>query len=234
MSRAKQYTYDGGSLWFDYKNPVATVEQLELLSDLTETPIDDLLDGDIGQKECARRLFAFDGLVPEHVLERRRQRIEAQRHAPPCRWTLIDPEHQCQGFSTRHHFVPRWLMLLLKDYDLYSARSLCTIPLCLSSHRDLHMRGGTPKSIIACLDERERAFAQGMLEELQDQHPAVFDLIAQGDSNAYEAQLISDYLSGRLQAPHPDAKWAPGVHGEPGWSTWSTVATDEDFNRVAV
>lgn len=30
-----------------------------------------------------------------------------------------------------------------------------------------------------------------------------------------------------------EAKWVRGVHGEPGPSTWSAVATDKDFNHLA-
>lgn len=194
MSRAKEYH----GQWFDYKASVATIEQLELLSDLTEEPIDDLLDAGLSQKEVARRLFAMDGLIPEHVLERRRQRILDQQNAPACRWCSVY-DMECEGRSTRHHYVPRWMMLLLENYQAYAPRGICTIPICLSRHRDLHLRGWTPKSIVGCLTDRERAFAQKMLDELREQHSMVFDLIAGGDSNSYEATLIHDYISGAFR-----------------------------------
>jgi hypothetical protein len=201
MSRAKKYIYDGEETWFDYKASVATIEQLELLADVTGDPIDDLLDAGLGQKEVARRLFALDGMVPAEVLERRRLRQLEQKDAPACRWCALN-DLECEGYSTKHHFVPRWLMLLLENYHAYSSRSLCTIPICLARHRDLHMRGGTPKSIVACLNDRERAFAQKMLDELREQHPVIFDLMAQGDESSYEATLIRDYIAGSLRTAY--------------------------------
>lgn len=196
MSRAKQYQNGEFKVWFDYKS-VATPEQLELLADLTDQDIDDLLDAGLSQKEVARQLFAMDGLIPEYVLEKRRKRISEQGQKPGCRW--CDPRGlECEGRSSRHHYVPRWLMLLLKDYQLYSPRSICTIPICIARHRDLHLRGGESKSIVDCLNDREKQFAQGMLDELKEQHPRVFELLAAGDENTYEGQLVQDYLVGHF------------------------------------
>jgi hypothetical protein len=199
MSRAKKFTYDGGHIWMDYKSQVATVEQLELLSDLSGTPIDDLLDEGLGQKEVSRRLHEIDGFIPQDVLDRRRARREAAKHAPVCRW--CEPRGLvCEGYSTKHHYVPRWMLLLLENYEAYAARSRCCVSICLSRHRDLHMRGGTDKSIVDCLLPHEKAFAQKILDELREQRPAVFDLILGGDSNAYEAQLLRDYVEGRFRS----------------------------------
>lgn len=197
MSRAKKYNYNGGHVWFDYKS-VATVEQLELLSDLTGESIDDVLDAGLSQKEVARRLFAMDGLIPEYVLENRRKRIEAMKHAPACRW-CESYGGPCEGSITRHHYVPRWLMLLLENYSAYAPRTFCTIPICLGRHRDLHLRGGSPKSIADLLADHERRFAQKMLDELRDQRPRVYDLIGAGDENSYEAQLVRDHQTGAFR-----------------------------------
>jgi hypothetical protein len=197
MSRAKRYQRGDIDLWFDYGSE-ATPEQLVLLADFSQEPIDDLLDSGLTQKEVARRLFSMEGLIPEHVLEARRRRREGQQNPPVCRWCSVHGL-KCEGYSTRHHYVPRWLMLLLENYQAYAPRSLCTIPICLGRHRDLHLRGGIFKSISECLTERERLFAQKMLDELREEHPFVFDLLAGGDGNAYEAQLIGDYLSGEFR-----------------------------------
>jgi hypothetical protein len=198
MSRAKKFTHNGGEMWFDYKS-AAKPEQLELLADFEGISLDDLLDEGLTQKKVAQRLFEAKGsVVPAEVLEHRRLRLAEQKDAPACRW--CDPLGlECEGSITKHHFVPRWLMLLLENYQAYAARSRCTIPICLGRHRDLHMRSGAGKSIADCLNDRERAFAQKMLDELREQHPAVFDLIAQGDESSYEAQLIKDYLAGEFR-----------------------------------
>lgn len=220
MSRAKSYTYGGVEFWFDYKNPMATVEQIELVSDITGTPIDDLLDAAISQREAARRLFEMDGLIPEHVLENRRRRLMDAKHAPACRWCSISGE-RCEGMITRHHYVPRWLMLLLENYEAYAPRSFCTIPICLGRHRDLHMRGGPSKSIAECLTDHERKFAQKMLDELREQHPSIFDLMASGDGNAYEGQLIRDYLAGAFRTAE-DRSEAISINDR--WTPWSPQA----------
>ena len=196
MSVAKYY--EKGDLWFNYKNAVATVEQLEFLADLTGEPIDDILDAGLSQREVADRLFAHDGLIPAHVLEARRRAKAAARRAPACRWCDLYGL-RCEGRITRHHYVPRWLMLQLENYEAYAPRRICAIPICLSRHRDLHLRDDSPKSIVACLNQRERAFAQRMIDELQEQHPKVYDLIASGDEYTYEGTLFSDYLSGAFR-----------------------------------
>jgi|ERR1039458_2655434 hypothetical protein len=198
MSRAKEYEGPDGSVWFDYKASSATLGQLVLLSDITGDDIDDLLDAGLSQREVARRLYAAEGLIPEHVLERRRQRLRDQANAPACRWCahhgLI-----CEGISTKHHFVPRWLMLLLENYLAYAPRSACTIPICLGRHRDLHQRDETPKSIVELLTEYERQFACRMLDELREQRPVVYDLLVLGDESSYEAVLVHEHRSSSLR-----------------------------------
>jgi hypothetical protein len=37
-----------------------------------------------------------------------------------------------------------------------------------------------------------------MLDELREQHPKVFDLIAGGDQTTYEGTLVGDYIAGRF------------------------------------
>lgn len=195
MSRAKRFTHGDVEIWFDYGS-VATVAQLELLADLTGEPIDDLLDANLHQKEVARRLFSMQGLVPERVLENRRKARE--QSDTTCRWCEADGL-KCEGRITRHHYVPRWMMLELENYNAYAPRRLCTIPICLGRHRDLHLRDGSPKSIVQYLNDRERAFAEKMISELREEHPRIFDLLASGDEFAYEGQLIRDYLAGEFR-----------------------------------
>lgn len=197
MSRAKSYTEPNGTEhWFDYKG-VATVAQLELLADFSGESIDDLLDAGLSQKEVARRLFAMDGLIPEHVLEARR-RAQAESQGVACRWCS---HHglECEGRITRHHFIPRWLMQQLENYEAYAPRRRCTIPICVGRHRDLHVRGGNPKSIVPYLTDQERQFAQKMLEELREQHPGTWELLEGGTDWAYEGQLIKDFHAGNFR-----------------------------------
>lgn len=203
MSRARPFTGPDGTIhWFDRRNDSrrATVAQLELLADTLGIEMDDLLDEELTQGEIAKRLHEANGnTVPEYVLEARRARKAAQTHRPQCR---ICTEHgwECEGSITRHHFIPRWLMRELRNYDAYAARSLCTIPICVGRHRDLHFRGegseDTEKSIAHLLTEAERTLAQRMLDDLHEQRPAIFDLIAGGNENSYEWQLIRDYQAG--------------------------------------
>lgn len=197
MSRAKKFIHNGQKIWFDYKNPAPTVAQLEALADWTGHSLDDLLDEGLTQKKVAQRLFEAQNvhLIPPEVLERRRLREEEALHAPACRWCDFE-DLECEGGITRHHFTPRWMMLTLENYETYAARSMCTIPICLGRHRDLHSRTANPKSIAHLLTERERMFAQKLLDEFQEQHGATYDLIAGGDEHSYEAQLIRDHIDG--------------------------------------
>ena len=50
-------------------------------------------------------------------------------------------------------------------------------------------------------------------------------------------QILLSFLEGRYYVHNIldlGPQHVPGVHGKPGLSTWSNVATDEDFNGVAV
>lgn len=200
MSRARPI----GGIWFDRKRShlKATSEQLETLAAAENISIDDLLDEGLSQGQIIFRLREAlgEGLVPPEVLERKRQLREEAARQPTCRicGTL---GWECEGNITRHHFIPRWMMLQLENYQAYAPRNRCTIPICIGRHRDLHIRGDeeTPKSIAQFLNERERAFAQKMMDELREQHPAIFDLIAGGDGTSYESVLVIDYMHGRFR-----------------------------------
>jgi hypothetical protein len=200
MSRARPV----GGLWFDRQkaNEKATVEQLELLSATENVSLDDLLDEGLRQGEIIERLRAALGetLVPQEVLERRRIAKENAKRQPACR-ICSSFGWDCEGSITRHHFIPRWMMLNLENYQSYAARAKCTIPICIGRHRDLHLRGDTdtPKSMAQFLTDDERKFAQKLLDELREQHPAIFDLVAGGDESTYESVLIRDYISGAFR-----------------------------------
>jgi hypothetical protein len=197
MSRARKI----GGLWFDrhLASHKATSEQLELLSAAENIALDDLLDEGLVQREVALRLRMAlgEGVIPAEVLERRRAAKQLASMQPECR-ICSALEWDCEGSITKHHFIPRWMMLLLENYQSYAARSKCCIPICVGRHRDLHLRGDTetPKSIAQFLDDRERKFAQKLLDEIREQHPAVFDLVAGGDEGTYEYVLIRDYQLG--------------------------------------
>ena len=196
MSRAKLFDYDGHNVWFDYKHPRATVEQLELLADYEGLDIDDLLDENLSQKQVARRLFeATTHVVPPEVLERRRERERLHGISPACRICTLNG-WECEGRITRHHFMPRWLMLELENYQAYAARKLCTIPICVARHRDLHTRDRSDKSIVHYLRISERKFANKMMQELEEQHPKIMGLLLDGDYYAYEYQLARDFRHG--------------------------------------
>lgn len=197
MSRARPVA----GLWFDMQrnNEKATASQLEALADIEGITLDDLLDEGLTQGQVLFRLreTLHGDVIPPEVLEAKRQRKEQAREQPECRiCTALDWE--CEGSITRHHFIPRWMMLELENYTAYAARSKCCIPICVGRHRDLHMRGDeqTPKSIAQFMTDPERAFAQKMLDELREQHPALIDLISGGNEATYEYQLIRDYNRG--------------------------------------
>jgi hypothetical protein len=193
MSRAREI----GGVWFDVtrNGKKATERQLLLLAAAENIPLDDLFDEGLTQGQVIIRLRTAlgEGVIPPEVIERQRARREEMRHEPECR--------KCGrvGHSTRHHFTNRWLMLLLENYQAYAARRLCTIPLCVECHRDLHdRRDEQDKSIVPYLKPHEAAFAQKLLTELREQHPKIFDLLAGGTGNVYEARLVQDYLAGEF------------------------------------
>lgn len=203
MSRARPWTdpATGETVWFDQKSP-ASVRQLELLADYEGLELDDLLDEGLSAKQALFRIrqVADPTVIPEHVLARRRERERAIGMTVACRICTLNG-WQCEGRITRHHFVPRWLMLMLENYQSYAARSVCTIPICVGRHRDLHYRspggGDDPKSIVPYLRKHEREFAQKLLDELREQIPSErWHLFAGGDEGSYEGQLIKDYQAG--------------------------------------
>lgn len=198
MSRSRPYDFDGTRYWFDVRSR-ATAAQLELLADVENIDVDDLLDEGLSQKQVLYRLHQCDRLIPEHVLERRRLRALLMDRTAVCRVCQLNG-WTCDGSITRHHFVPRWLMLLLENYDAYAARSICTIPICVGRHRDFHLREQGPKSILPYLRAHERLFAQKMLDELHTQRPAVWALIEGGDEYSYEWQLLRDYAYGGFRS----------------------------------
>lgn len=207
MSRARPIEFGGEIYWFDRHmgSEKATAWQLELLAAVEGVPLDDLLDEGLTQKHVLDRLRETldQGKIPDDVLERMQRAREEALIEPACRiCTAFGWE--CEGRITRHHFIPRWMMLQLENYTAYAARTRCTIPACVGRHRDLHLRGDedTPKSIAQFLTDDERAFAQKMLTEFRNQHPAVFDLIAGGDEGTYEYQLIRDFQRGEFRTQH--------------------------------
>jgi 1,2-phenylacetyl-CoA epoxidase catalytic subunit len=198
MSRARSV----GNLWFDVhrNHEKASAEQLELLAVAEDISLDDLLDEGLSQGEVIlrSRQALGEGVIPPEVLERKRIAREFYLHQPNCRiCSTLDQD--CDDKITRHHFVPRWMMLELENYTAYSSRSKCTIPICIGTHRDLHIRGDeSDKSIAQFMTDDERRFAQKMLDELKDQHPKMFDLLLGGDESSYEYTLIRDYTLGRF------------------------------------
>jgi hypothetical protein len=203
MSRARPFTYNNDVLWFDQKSK-ATVEQLELLADYEGISLDDLLDEGLGQRQVLFRLrVASDpNLIPAEVLERRRQRQIEHESQPACRICSLNG-WECEGRITRHHFVPRWLMLELENYQAYSSRSACTVSICIGRHRDLHWPSDpdSAKTIVPYLRDHERRFADKLLTELREQHPKIFDLVLAGDPDRrYETQLLTDYIHGEFSS----------------------------------
>jgi hypothetical protein len=202
MSRAKTL----GGMIFDKKqnHKKATADQLALLAAVEDVPIDDLLDAGLRQGIVMRRLAeALHGdIIPMEVLDRRRKAREEAAKQPDCRiCSVLGTE--CEGEITRHHFLPRWLMLKLDNYAAYAARSKCTIPICIGRHRDLHLPGDTdtPKSIAQFMTDDERKFCQKMMEELREEHPFVTEWISGGDRDwAYETQLFDDFNRGLFRS----------------------------------
>lgn len=200
MSRARPITLpDGTQLWFDRgaSNKKATPDQLAWLAAVEDTPIDTLLDEGLSQGHVLMRLrnVLTPGVIPLDIIERRRKAREEARKQPACR-ICTTLGFECDGDITRHHFVPRWMMLELENYAAYAARSKCTIPICIGRHRDLHLDDDTetPKSIAQFMTDDERKFAQKMLEELEWQHPSMFKFIRNGAAGKeYERQLIEDF-----------------------------------------
>lgn len=230
MSRARPWVdpLTGEEIWFDQKSP-ASVRNLELLADYEGVELDDLLDEGLSAKQALFRIrqIADPTLIPQHVLERRRERLAMAGKSPACRICALNG-WECEGSITRHHFVPRWLMLMLENYQAYAARSVCTIPICVGRHRDLHYRspdgGDGPKSIVPYLRDHEREFAQKLMDELREQIPHErWDLLTGGDGDSYEGQLVHDYLAGAFASA--ENAYALDEYGLLGTSEAEAVAT---------
>lgn len=204
MSRARSITYNGERHWFDThtNGRPAKVEHLELLAAVENIGEDDLLDEGLNQGEVIERLRKHlgQGVIPAHVLDEHRRRRELAQYDRVCRICSADGK-RCDGKITRHHFVTRWLMKELENYEAYARRDRCTIPVCMGAHRDLHMRTDGDKSIVEYLTNEERHFAHKMLGELEEQHPKIIALARAGDPEvSYEARLIRDYDEGKFAA----------------------------------
>lgn len=212
MSRARSIIIDGREIWFDTSldGQPARPDQLELLMDATGVELDDLLDTDLTQGQCilAIREAIHGNVIPPEVMERKRQRRVGK---PQCR--MCDRKG-----ITKHHFVPRWIMLLLGNYQTYAPRSICTIPLCVECHYSIHDRSLNlyeGKSIVEYLKPHEAEMAQQILDDLKSQHPGVYDLIAGGNAHAYEYVTISDHIAGRFieqgREKHEDRRSGSGI-----------------------
>jgi hypothetical protein len=204
MSRARSINYNGSTHWFDTEknSRPAKVEHLEVLATVEDLEADDLLDEGLNQGQVIERLRKSlgQGVIPAHILEKHRKRREAAQQERICRICSTEGR-ECEGKITRHHFVTRWLMKELENYESYARRDRCTIPVCMGAHRDLHMRNDGDKSIIRYLTDEERHFAHKMLSELEEQHPKIISLARAGDPEvSYEARLIRDYDEGKFAA----------------------------------
>jgi hypothetical protein len=201
MSRARDWTdpRTGRRYWFDAHSP-ATASQLELLADVEHIiDMDDILEEGLSARAVLYRLNLHSNLIPQEVLEQKRERVESDHTPIACR-ICTKSGWGCEGRITRHHFVPRWMMLLLKDYEDYAPRSQCTIPICVGRHRDLHLRGVPGKSIAEFLTKPEKELADRLIRKLKEDREKVYDLIAGGTPDSYEYQLIRDHQMGLFSA----------------------------------
>jgi hypothetical protein len=213
MSRARDWTHPitGEVYWFDAYEGEATVEQLEVLAEMEDVDIDDLLDERLSTKAVLYRLNHNSGLIPHEIIAEKRARAQSAPRLLVCRYHGEDGE--CEGAITRHHFVPRWLMLELADYINYAPRTYCTIPACVGWHRFLHLRnnGNGSKSIAPYLTDAEKEIAHQLIAELRQERPKVYSLIAAGDRSSYEWQLVQDWRRGLFdvagQGQDPFPRW---------------------------
>lgn len=186
-------------IWFDkhQHNDPATPEQLQRLAELREEDLDELLEEGLRQKEVMEALREAEGSMnrPEWVRPARPAEQAPCRICTPRGW-------ECEGSMSKHHFIPKWMMKLLENYLAYSPRNICTIPICIGRHRDLHLRADerTPKSMVELLTGEEKAFANKLLTELRDQRPQVFDILLAGDDTTYEHILAIDFVLGKFRS----------------------------------
>src|SRR4051812_15193181 len=196
MSRARPFTINGETYWFDMKHAKATDKQLELLAVAENVDLEELLEASNTQAEVLDRLRATLGdVIPHEVLVRRQKWRKERQRQPKCR--ICDK----QGDSTRHHFVNRWILRELSTYaSKWSNRRENCIPVCIDCHRDLHDRSNGPVSIARYLTARERRYADQALSALAEERPKLLILLARGDSSVYEASLVKDWLAGCFEA----------------------------------
>jgi len=211
MSRARDWTHPitGELHWFDVHG-MAGIRELEVLADAEDIDLDDLFDANLSSKEVLFRLNKLSELIPEAGLNKLKKR-QTQGEPETCRiCPLLGRE--CEGRMTKHHFVPRWIMLELADYEVYAPRRLCTVPACAGSHRWLHMRTEEgSKSIAPYLDKNEKALAHHLIGTLRQERPRIYALLAGGDKNSYEWQLVQDWRRGlfdvRGEGKDPFPRW---------------------------
>lgn len=184
------------ALWVDTNRDGqrASPKQLEYLAALEDVDVDDLLDEQLtqGQALLRLRMILGEGGVPAEVEARREAHRIQRTRRPPCRicGKLED--------STKHHFLPRWLMRELSNYKDWADRRRCTIPVCRDCHDLLHDRTNGERSIALLLEPEERKRLSQMIEQLRRERPVLFDLLKNGDRSVYESCLIQDWLSGLL------------------------------------
>lgn len=197
MSRARdwQNPVTGSVHWFD-AHGIPSVRELEVLADAEGLDIDDVLDAQLSSKEVLFRLNKLTDKIPEAGLNRVKRRQE-QGEPAVCAICSIEG-WECEGRLTKHHFVPRWIMLELSEYEVYAPRNICTTPICLGAHKFLHKRygnGGT-KSIAKYLDDTQKALVHELVTMLRQERPKIYALLAHGDTSSYEGQLIRDFRRG--------------------------------------
>jgi len=198
MSRARDWTHPQTHQvhWFDVHGQ-ATISELELLAEIEDIDLDDLLDANLSSREVLFRLNKYSDLIPEAGLKQDKRRRERGPQEPPVCTICSVEGWQCQGRMTRHHFVPKWIMLELNEYERYAPRSVCTIWVCAGAHRFLHVRGdGASKSIVKYLGDEEKKMAHKLISLFREERPRIYALIAGGDKTSYEWQLIHDWRRG--------------------------------------
>lgn len=189
---------NGEPIWFNTANShkQATDKQLELLAIVENVDLEDLLESAITQAEVLTRLQKAFGtnVIPHEVLLKRQKWRNQRSTAPNCR--ICDKI----GDSTRHHFVNKWILKELDQYEsLWSNRSVNCIPVCIDCHRDLHARNGPAHSIASKLTPAEKDFANRALTALSEQRPKLLILLGKGDNEVYESRLIKDWFEGLFE-----------------------------------
>lgn len=199
MSRARDIILpDGEQVWFDVhcNGQAATDGQIELLTSVLDEDLDDLLDANFTQGEVIKRLREElgQGAIPPEVEERRRVWRVQRLILPACR--LCGKE----GDSTKHHFVPKFILRELEQYaQKWADRRKCTFPACIHCHRGLHSRDESDKSIADYLQDEEREFAQAALSAFIEEHPRMAWIVTTGDLEVYETRLMRDFIDGQFK-----------------------------------